>query len=58
MMMMMKMDDGDDDDDDKSTLHKSAVRPPKWSPNRPLDDPDPEMIPVFFFNADPEMIPR
>ena len=29
----------------------------KWSPNRPGNDSDPEMIPTFLF-VDPEMIPK
>ena len=29
----------------------------KWSPNRPQNDPDPEMIPTFLL-VDPEMIPK
>ena len=30
---------------------------PKWSPNRPRNDTDPEMIPIFL-HVDPEMIPN
>ena len=29
----------------------------KWSPNRPRNDPNPEMIPIFLL-VDPEMIPK
>ena len=45
------------DDSHEACTAPEMIPTLKWSPNRPQNDPDPEMIPTFLL-VDPEMIPK